>query len=112
MPGHCSNQCLKCLGTQCEVKNCTNPKYLYNRDLKCGCKREQIIYKNKFTDTHCCKCKRSFCVYKLDRNYHCKECTGYIPRIPRHSNNGEGDNSKIPIQDEWQRYPKTRYDDE
>src|ERR1043165_6115880 len=74
MTGHKPRECPKCRGKRCEANNCTNPRYIYNRDLKCGCKKEEIIYKNKFTDTHCCKCKNSFCIYKLDSRYQCSIC--------------------------------------
>jgi len=74
MTGHKGRECPKCRGKRCTANNCTNPRYIYNRDLKCGCKKEEIIYKNRFTDTHCCKCKRSFCIYKLDNKYQCSTC--------------------------------------
>src|ERR1043165_450402 len=87
MTGHKPRECPKCRGKRCEANNCTNPRYIYNRDLKCGCKKEEIIYKNKFTDTHCCKCKNSFCIYKLDNRYQCSICRkGKVKQ--RFTNNG------------------------
>ena len=74
MTGHKRGECPKCRSRRCQANNCTNPRYLYNRDLKCGCKKEEIIYKNTFTDTHCCKCKNSICIYRLDNNNQCTSC--------------------------------------
>src|SRR5688572_14111570 len=85
MTGHKKGECPKCRWTKCPANNCINPRYIYNRDLKCGCKKDEIIYKNKFTDTHCCKCKKSFCIYKLDNNNHCTSCR---KGKAKHTNNG------------------------
>ena len=74
MTGHKKGECPKCRGKKCQANNCINPRYIYNRDFKCGCKKEEIIYKNTFTDTHCCRCKNSFCIYRLDSNNHCTSC--------------------------------------
>ena len=74
MTGHKRRECPKCRGERCPANNCMDSRYLYNRDLKCGCKKEEIIYKNKFTDTHCCKCKKSFCIYKLNNDNQCSSC--------------------------------------
>ncbi len=42
--------------------------------MRCGCNRKDIQFKNEFTDTHCCKCKKAICIYKMNNEYHCKEC--------------------------------------
>src|SRR5437764_704490 len=46
MTAHKGRECPKCRGKRCTANNCTNPRYIYNRDLKCGCKKEEIINKN------------------------------------------------------------------
>ena len=73
MPEYKQGQCPKCKGKNCPKENCTNLKYIYNRDLQCGCDRKSIQFKNEFTDTHCCKCKKAICIYKMNNEYHCKE---------------------------------------
>src|SRR2546423_339911 len=88
MTGHKGRECPKCRGKRCTANNCTNPRYIYNRDLKCGCKKEEIIYKNRFTDTHCCKCKKSFCIYKLDNKYQCSTCRKRKAKQQINTNNG------------------------
>ena len=88
MTGYKGRECPKCQGKRCTANNCTNPRYIYNRDLKCGCKKEEIIYKNRFTDTHCCKCKKSFCIYKLDNKYQCSTCRKGKAKQQINTNNG------------------------
>ena len=88
MTAHKGRECPKCRGKRCTANNCTNPRYIYNRDLKCGCKKEEIIYKNRFTDTHCCKCKKSFCIYKLDNKYQCSTCRKGKAKQQINTNNG------------------------
>src|SRR5204863_80634 len=39
-------------------------------------------------DTHCCKCKKSFCIYKLDNKYQCSTCRKGKAKQQINTNNG------------------------
>ena len=80
-------------------RECDNPRYLKNRDRKCGCNKTSLINMslrqkeerdpNWNMNTHCCFCKKAIKIFHLrvkkingedfKQCYHCKDKT-QVPR--------------------------------
>ena len=80
MPGAQGNECRKCLSIHHQSYNCDYQPYLWNKNNRCGC---NYIQPHGKVNTHCCKCKKPTAIYKLNTDYHCRECQEQMGLKPR-----------------------------